>query len=124
GPLVADIQATTGISGTAMGFLNSLPLLAFAACAPLAHFARRIGIERTLAAAMLLLFVGICARSLGSVAALFAGTVLLAAGIAVGNVLAPSIIKRDHPERVKVFTTVYAVVLTLSSAVAAGLAVP
>lgn len=124
GPLVADIQATTGLSGTAVGLLNSLPLLAFAAFGPLAHFGRRLGIERTLVAAMLLLFVGILVRSAGSTSALFAGTLLLAAGIALANVLAPSIIKRDYPERVKSLTTVYAVVLTLSAAIASGLAVP
>jgi CP family cyanate transporter-like MFS transporter len=124
GPLVADIQATTGLSGAALGLLNSLPLLAFAAFAPLAHFAHRLGFERTLVAAMLLLFAGVLVRSDGSTSALFAGTVMLGAGIAVGNVLAPSLIKRDYPDRVKGLTSVYAVVLTLSAAVASGVAVP
>lgn len=124
GPLVADIQDTTGLSATLVGLLNSLPLLAFSAFAPLAHFGRKLGVERTVVAAMILLFAGILVRSTGSISLLFVGTLMAGAGIAVGNVLAPSIIKRDYPDRIKALTTVYAVVLTLSAAVASGLAVP
>lgn len=124
GPLIGEIQNSTGLSATGAGLLSSMPLLAFAAFAPLAHFGRRLGMERTLVAALLLLFVGLLLRSAGSVPALFAGTLLLAAGISVGNVLVPGIIKRDYPERVKPLTTVYAVVLGLSAAIASGLAVP
>jgi CP family cyanate transporter-like MFS transporter len=124
GPLVGSIQDTTGLSGAAVGLLSGLPLLAFAGFAPLARFVRRIGLERTLAIAMSMLVVGILLRSSGSTTALFAGTVVLGAGIAVGNVLAPSIIKRDYPERVGSLTTVYALILALSAAIASGLSVP
>lgn len=124
GPLVADIQASTGLSGTALGLLSSFPILAFAVFAPLAHFGRKLGIERTIVAAMLLLFAGILLRSAGPISTLFVGTLMAGAGIAVGNVLAPSLIKRDYPDRVKSMTSVYAVVLTLSAAVASGVAVP
>lgn len=124
GPLVGSIQDTTGLSGTAVGLLSSLPLLAFAAFAPLAKFARQFGLERMLAIAMMMLFAGIFVRSSGTPAALFSGTLVLAAGIAVGNVLVPSIIKRDYPERIGPLTTIYALVLTLSAAIASGLAVP
>jgi CP family cyanate transporter-like MFS transporter len=124
GPLVASIQEATGLSAAAMGLLSSLPLLAFGAFAPLARFGGRLGIERTIAIAMAMITVGTLIRSTGTTGALFAGTVLLAAGIAVGNVLAPSIIKRDYAERVGTYTTVYALVLALSAAVSAGAAVP
>lgn len=124
GPLVGSIQDSTGLSGAAVGLLSSLPLLAFAAFAPLARFGRRIGLERTLALAMTMLLGGIVLRSTGSMAALFAGTLLVGAGIAVGNVLAPTIIKRDYPERVGSLATAYALILALSAAIASGLAVP
>jgi CP family cyanate transporter-like MFS transporter len=124
GPLVASIQEATGLSAAAMGLLSSLPLLAFGAFAPLARFGGRLGIERTIAIAMAMITVGTLIRSTGATGALFAGTVLLAAGIAVGNVLAPSIIKRDYAERVGAYTTVYALVLALSAAISAGAAVP
>ncbi|HEY8539775.1 MAG TPA: MFS transporter [Steroidobacteraceae bacterium] len=124
GPLVGSIQDTTGLSAASIGLLSSLPLLAFSAFAPLAKFGGRLGIERTLAIAMLMLTVGILVRSAGSTVALFGGTIVLAAGIAVGNVLAPSIIKRDYAERVGSLTTVYAFILAVSAAIASGLAVP
>jgi CP family cyanate transporter-like MFS transporter len=124
GPLVGSIQEATGLSATAMGLLSSLPLLAFGAFAPLARFGGRLGIERTLAIAMAMVTVGTLIRSAGSTWALFAGTGVLAAGIAVGNVLAPSIIKRDYAERVGTYTTIYALVLALSAAVSSGAAVP
>ena len=50
--------------------------------------------------------------------------VILAAGIAVGNVLLPSLIKRDFPHRVGSVTTAYAVALTLSASMASGVSVP
>lgn len=78
GPLVGNIQITTGLSSTAVGLLNSLPLLAFAAFASLADLGRRFGLERMLAFAMATLFVGILLRSAGPVWALFAGTLVLA----------------------------------------------
>lgn len=104
--------------------LNSLPLMAFAAFAPLAGFGRRHGIERVLVAALLLACLGIFLRSSGSATGLFAGTALLAAGIAVGNILVPGIIKRDYPDRVKGMTTIYAVTLGLTAAAGSGLAYP
>ncbi|GAA4524287.1 MFS transporter [Chelativorans composti] len=124
GPLVGNIQITTGLSSTAVGLLNSLPLLAFAAFASLADLGRRFGLERMLAFAMATLFVGILLRSAGPVWALFAGTLVLAAGIAIGNVLAPAIIKRDYSEHVGMLTTVYALVLALTASLGSGLAVP
>lgn len=124
GPLIEQIRQATGISLTAAGLLTSLPLVAFGALAPLAQFGRRFGMERTLGVALFLLTLGILMRSEGSIAALFAGSVCLAAGIAIGNVLVPSLIKRDFPHRVKGVTTVYAVMLNLMPAISTSIVVP
>jgi CP family cyanate transporter-like MFS transporter len=124
GPLIDMIRRDLGLSATAAGLLNSLPLFAFAAFSPLAHFGNRIGIERTLMIAMLALIAGILVRSLGGTIGLFGGTLLLGAGIAVGNVLLPSVIKRDFAQRVGSVTTVYAIVLGLTAAIASGVSVP
>jgi MFS transporter, CP family, cyanate transporter len=124
GPLIEVIRHDLDLSATAAGLLNSLPLFAFAAFSPLAHFGNRIGIERMLIAAMLGLVAGILVRSLGGSVSLFAGTLVLGASIAVGNVLLPSAIKRDFPHRVGGVTTAYAVVLALTAAIASGVSVP
>ncbi len=124
GPLIEVIRQDLHLSATAAGLLNSLPLFAFAGFAPLARFGGRIGIERALIAAMLGLVAGILVRSFGGSAGLFAGTLVLGASIAVGNVLLPSVIKRDFPHRIGGVTTAYAVVLALTAAIASGVSVP
>jgi CP family cyanate transporter-like MFS transporter len=63
-------------------------------------------------------------RSLGSVAALFAGTMIFATGIAVANVLMPSLIKRDFPYQIESMTTAYLMVMSLTAAAATGVAAP
>jgi len=124
GPLIDAIRHDLGLSATAAGLLNSLPLFALAAFSPLAHAANRIGIERALIIAMVALVAGILVRSLGGAVGLFSGTLVLGASIAVGNVLLPSVIKRDFAHRVGGVTTIYVVVLALTAAIGSGVAVP
>src|SRR5690242_4389982 len=98
GPVLEMIRETSGISSSAAGILTALPVLAFAAVSPLAAIsARDYGIERSLFGALLLILAGIGLRSVGPIWALFLGTGIFGAGIAVGNVLLPSLLKRDFP---------------------------
>jgi MFS transporter, CP family, cyanate transporter len=124
GPLLEAIRLSVGLSGAAAGLLPTLPLLIFAVFSPFAGLEHVLGIERTLTGCLALIAGGIVLRSQGSVPALFGGTVILATGIGVANVLVPSIIKRDFPHEVGSLTTAYLMVMTLSGAVATGLAVP
>src|SRR5262249_30367123 len=117
-------QDELSLSATAAGLLSSLPLLAFAGFAPLARLARTHGPERILLAGLLVLIAGTLLRSAGSVTALFVGTVLLATGIAVVNVLLPMLIKQHYPERVPTITTAYATTMGAMAALGSGLAVP
>jgi CP family cyanate transporter-like MFS transporter len=124
GPLLKTIQDQLALSATAAGLLTSLPLLAFAGCAPLARLARQHGAERMLLAGLLALIAGILLRSEGSTVALFAGTAVLATGIAIANVLLPMLIKQHYPERVPTITTAYATMMGGVAALASGVAVP
>jgi CP family cyanate transporter-like MFS transporter len=124
GPMLASIRSDLGLSGTAAGLLPTLPLLIFAIFSPLSHLGRVFGIERTLAGCLALIAAGIALRSQGSSAALFGGTAIFATGIGVANVLIPSVIKRDFPQRVGAMTTAYIMAMTVAGAVATGLAVP
>jgi MFS transporter, CP family, cyanate transporter len=124
GPLLEAIRSNLDLSGTAAGLLPTLPLLIFAVFSPFARLGRVFGIERTLAGCLMLIVAGIILRSEGSIAALFGGTVIFAIGIAVANVLVPSMIKRDFPHQVGSMTTAYVMVMTLTGAAATGLAVP
>jgi MFS transporter, CP family, cyanate transporter len=124
GPLLKTIQDQLSLSPTAAGLLSSLPLLAFAGCAPLATFARRHGPEKILLVAVITLIAGLLLRSAGSTFALFAGTGVLATGIAVVNVLLPMLIKQHYPDRVPTITTAYATTMGAVAALASGVSVP
>ena len=108
GPLVESIRGATGLSNAALGLLTTLPLLAFGIVSALTPLAtRRLGTEGALAAALSLVAVGTLARAAPSTAPLFGGTVLFGVGIALGNVLLPSLVKRDFPEHSGVMTSLY-----------------
>jgi MFS transporter, CP family, cyanate transporter len=124
-PLLSQIQADEGLSATAAGVLTALPVLCFGLVAPAAPpLARRLGIERALLAALALLIVGFVVRSSGSLAALFAGTALLGSAIAIGNVLLPSLIKRDFAHRTGTMTGLYTMAIAGGGALAAAVTVP
>ena len=125
GPLVGEIRTDTGISGGAAGLLTTLPLLCFAALSLLAPaLARRFGTRRVLTGSLLLLAAGIALRSVPPVAALFSGTVVLGLAIAIGNVLLPSLVKRDFPAHIGLLTGVYITVMNSGAALGSGVSVP
>lgn len=125
GPLVPFIRSDTGLSNAALGVLTSLPLLAFAAFSVLSPaLGRRLGVERAVAGALVLIVVGTGIRGVPSVVVLFGGTLLLGIGIAVGNVLLPALAKRDFADRSGWITSLYSSAMGLGAAVAAGVSVP
>ncbi len=124
-PMLGMIRETTAISAAEAGVLTTLPLLAFAAISPFAAiFAREYGMERVLFAALVFVAAGIGLRSAGPVWTLFLGTGTLGAGIAVANVLLPSLLKRDFPSHVTSLTGAYALTAGLAAALASAVAVP
>lgn len=125
GPLLEQIQHQLMLSATAAGLLNSLPLILFAVLSPLTpSLAKRIGIERTLGLALVLLVAGIVLRSQPWDGMLWLGTVLIGAAIAFANVVLPTLVKRDFPHRAAVMISTYAAVMSLVAAIASGMAVP
>jgi MFS transporter, CP family, cyanate transporter len=124
-PLIGQIRADAGISNGVAGLLTALPLLAMGVLSPIApRLAGRFGMERVLLTSMLVLAAGILLRSAGAVAALFSGTVVLGAAIALGNVLLPSLVKREFPDRAGLMTSIYSTALAISAAIAAGASFP
>lgn len=125
GPVISDIRTDLVIGGATASVLVSLPLVAFAVVSPLAPaLARRIGIERALGAALAVLAVATVVRSLPSTAALWTGTAFLGIAIAVINVLLPSLVKREYPDRIGQVTGLYSSVQGAAAALASGFAVP
>jgi MFS transporter, CP family, cyanate transporter len=125
GPIIDDIRRDLGLSSAAAGLLTTLPVLAFGGASPIAGpLSRRIGIERTLAGALVLLLAGILVRITGSTWAAFLGTAMLGAAIACGNVLLPALAKRDLPDRVGPVTSTYVTFMVALAAIASTVSVP
>jgi len=125
GPVLEFIRADTGLSALMAGVLTSIPLAAFALMSPwAAAIGGKLGMERAIFIALLVLSAGVLLRAVPSLFALYAGSILLASAIAVGNVLVPGLIKRDFPDKVGVMTSVYATTLATFASLSSGIAVP
>lgn len=124
-PLLGEVSAALGLSGTQAGLLTTLPVLCLGLFAPLAPLlARRLGSERVVLLILLVLAVGIGLRSQFGVGGLFAGSLLAGASIGVIGVLLPGIVKRDFAHKAGMMTGVYTMALCLGAALAAGSSVP
>lgn len=124
-PLLDAIRAEYGLTTAQTGLLTTLPLLAFALISPLAAgVARRMGMERSLFAALLLICAGIALRSLPSSLLLFIGTAVIGCGIALGNVLLPGMLKRDFAQHVAKLTGAYSLTMGAAAAIGSAAMVP
>jgi CP family cyanate transporter-like MFS transporter len=122
GPLVAvsavavDLQSDLGMTAGTVGLLTSLPVLCFGLASPAASgLIGRLGIEISVLATLLVIFVGILVRSAGAVPAAFVGTVLIGLAITVGNLLGPLIVGRDFRTRAALMTGTYTAALNVGS---------
>ncbi|MBM7642936.1 CynX/NimT family MFS transporter [Streptococcus loxodontisalivarius] len=122
--ILTEVADGLGVSVSSLGILTSIPLIMFATCSSLApKLAEKFGLEKLFTMVLLTMVVGSAMR-IFNLPALYLGTMLLGAGIAMMNVLLPSIIQANQPERVGVLTAVYTTAMGLASAVASSVAVP
>jgi MFS transporter, CP family, cyanate transporter len=125
-PLLDEMRADVPLSTTAAGALTTLPVICMASGASVApRVARRIGTEAAVAALGLTMVAGMLIRLVPGIVPLFVGTTVAGLGIALGNVLVPSLIKRDfHERQVGPMTGGYTMAISASGAIAAALTVP
>ena len=124
-PILTQIRHTTGLSSAGAGLLTGVPVFCFGIVALASpRLIRRFSMGPLLSLTLLAVIGGCLVRLVPSVVPLFLGTILLGSGIAVGNVLVPSLIKRDFPARRVLMTALYSVALSGGGAIAAGLTVP
>ncbi|KAA0018869.1 MFS transporter [Salinicola corii] len=128
-PVLGSIAEALALSPSWQGILTTLPVLFLGLAAPLApRLVRRIGPERSVFAALLVLAVALLARpyvvtTVGT-AGLFLGTAVAGSCIGIIGVLLPGIVKRDFPRRVSIMTGLYTVALNLGASAAAGTTEP
>ncbi|MGF1805574.1 CynX/NimT family MFS transporter [Aliivibrio sifiae] len=125
GPILDFISKDLGLTATQAGMITTVPLLAFAFFSPLSSsLARKVGLESSLMIALIAITIGIAIRSLGSTQMLFLGTSVIGVGIAIGNVLLPSLLKRDFPKQVTTLTAIYVLVMGVGSSISSSIAIP
>ncbi|WP_206604753.1 MFS transporter [Kineobactrum sediminis] len=124
-PLLARVQLELGLSAAAIGVLTTLPVLCLGLFAPAAPWlSRRIGIERTLSIALLLLAVALLLRAGEGLWPLFAGTAMAGAAIGIAGTVLPVLVKRELPRGADLVTGFYTMALCLGGALGAGLSIP
>ncbi len=126
GAVVPELRDATGLPAGITGLLLSLPTIAFAVTGLAAPaLAGRIGAHRTVVVALTALLIGQLIRAaVPGLPALFAGSLLALAGIAVANVLMPGLVRLHFPDRIPMVTAAYTTLLTIGGAAAAGLTLP
>ena len=123
--VLPEIMRDTGLGATGASLLTTLPILClglFAAPAP--ALARRFGAERTLLGALLLICVGTLLRLSAQLPLLFIASALAGAGIAIGNVLLPGLVKRDFPRHAAMMTGLYTLAICAGASSAMAFTVP
>ncbi|MEU6137435.1 MFS transporter [Nocardioides sp. NPDC047086] len=123
--LGALLDGLDGLSAGTRAFLTSLPVLCFAVVGATGMtLARRLGVHRGIGVALGLLVAGLLVRVMGDPWLLLVGTFVGCGGIALANVLLPAVVKEGFPDRVGTVTGAYSAVMSLGSAIAAGVTVP
>ena len=122
--ILGDIAQGLGVEVSSLGILTSLPLLMFALFSAFAsRLAQKIGLEHLFTYCLLLLTVGSVIR-IFNLPLLYLGTLIVGASIAIFNVLLPSMIQVNQPQKISLLTTLYVTSMGISTAIASYLSVP
>jgi CP family cyanate transporter-like MFS transporter len=115
----------TGMTQSTASVLTTLPVLCLGLFSfPAPGLARRHGAERVILACLVAVTVGNALRGFAVAPALFLGSFLAGAGIAMVNVLLPGLVKRDFPRNIAAMTGLYTMALCGGAASGAALTVP
>lgn len=121
GPIAEMIKEYFDINYTLIGIVNSLPLFTFGF---LSFFVGYFSPLRAMLGGICLIAIGELVRSYTGINGLFLGTFLLGCGIAIANVLVPSLIKQKFPDNVTKMMGIYGMMLGISSMAGIALSLP
>ncbi|MFD0470706.1 MFS transporter [Nonomuraea thailandensis] len=114
-----------GLSPAGGGAITTVMVVCLGVFGPLTPLlARRIGLDRTLMAGLLVIAAGVALRGLDGAPMLYLGSALAATAIAVMNVSMPGVVKQHFPTRVNLLTGVYVSCVVAGAAAASALVIP
>jgi len=126
GPVLHEVRLGLDMGAGSAGLLTSLPVIAFAvfgALAPVA--ARTVGAHRVTFLALCAVILGLSGRAVVDHEATFLALSMLAlAGMAMANVLLPSLVRLHFPDRIGRVTALYTTALSIGLTAAIVLTVP
>lgn len=124
-PLFPELAGRLHLSAAALSVLAAAPVICFGlVSASGAWLARRLGEERVLLVAIIMLTAGLLLRAVAADPLLFPGTVLAMASIAMMNVLLPSLVKRRWPQRAGFLVGLYVTMLSAGAITGSLVSVP
>lgn len=119
-PILTNIQDTFSLPEWFLGSLTTIPLICFGLLSPtVTYFIKHFGILSVTVVDLLLLTAGNFIR-VYSFTSLLCGTILIGGGIAMLNVLAPTLVSYLFPMKIGTYTGMYVFALSLSSSISAG----
>ncbi|WP_162449986.1 MFS transporter [Phytoactinopolyspora mesophila] len=124
--VIPAIRDDLGLTATVAGLLNATPgfcFVVFGLAAP--AVGARIGVQRTIVISLVAMVAGQLLRvAVPAVGFVFAGSILALAGMAMGNVLLPGLVRTLFPRHVPTITAMYTFCMLGGAAAASGLTVP
>ncbi|HZV38660.1 MAG TPA: MFS transporter [Pseudoxanthomonas sp.] len=125
-PLLQTVGEAFGFGSAVTGVVGMLPTASFAFFGVMtARIVHRLGLERTTALAMALATAGLLARGfVQGTTGLIVTSLLALAGMGIGNVALPPLVKRHYPHRVGALSSLYITLLQLGTMLPAFAAVP
>lgn len=126
GVTLPDVRDSLAINTTVAGLLTTFPVLAFALAGPLApRLVARVGLRGAATVTLAVLAFALVARSLADASWWFVAiTALAPAGVAIGNVILPALVKQHFPGRIALASSVGTALVVLGGAVSAAVTVP
>ena len=126
GPVLEEVRQGLAMSRGTAGVLTALPALAFAAFGAVAPWAARVvGLHRVTLLSLLAVVAGLGGRAVtGSVEVFLGLSVVALGGMAMANVLLPSLVKLHFPDRIGFLSTAYTTALAVGLTLASVLTVP
>lgn len=119
-PILTNIQNSFQMPEWFLGSLTTIPLICFGLLSPtVTYFIKRFGILPVTMVDLGLLTIGNFIRVYSFTSLLF-GTILIGCGIAMLNVLAPTLVSYLFPMQIGTYTGMYVFALSLSSSISAG----
>lgn len=125
-PLFDHVAADFPVSSAVVGLIGTAPPVCFAIFGLLTPlFERRLGLERVTVIALIAIAAGLVLRGFSVDAiTLLLSTALIFAGVGMGNILLPPLVKKYFPDRLGMMMTLYTTAMALSTFVPPLVAVP